>query len=92
LELRKLSLHERANRRGYFDVYWDDGQKNSPDDLGLPVGVLNVSASSPGFMQRKTEFWWVTVSTPVVHEVARRLPGINEAISALLVHLPDRYS
>jgi hypothetical protein len=92
LELRKLSLHERADRRGYFDVYWDDGMKSVPGDRGLPVGFLNVSAHSSGFMQRKAELWWVSVSSPVVHEVAGRLPDINEAISVLLAHLPDRYS
>jgi hypothetical protein len=43
-------------------------------------------------MQRKAELWWVSVSSPVVHEVAGRLPDINEAISVLLAHLPDRYS
>ncbi|QGZ52606.1 hypothetical protein GPZ77_33760 [Streptomyces sp. QHH-9511] len=92
LELRKLSLHERADRRDYFDVYWDDGLKSAPDDRGLPVGFLNVSASSPGFMQRKVGFWWVSVSKPMVHEVASRLPDINEAIRVFLLHLPDRYS
>ncbi|MFJ8085471.1 hypothetical protein ACIQ6Y_33445 [Streptomyces sp. NPDC096205] len=92
LELRKLSLHERADRRGYFDVYWDDGIKSAPDDRGLPVGFLNVSAHSSGFTRRRVELWWVSVSSPVVHEVAARLPDINEAISVLLVHLPDRYS
>ncbi|MFH9089807.1 hypothetical protein [Streptomyces sp. NPDC017673] len=38
------------------------------------------------------EFWWVSVSSPVVHEIASRLPDINEAIRVFLVHLPDRYS
>ncbi|MES4909428.1 MULTISPECIES: hypothetical protein [unclassified Streptomyces] len=92
LELRKLSLHERADRSGHFDVYWDDGIKNTPDDRGLPVGFLNVSAHPTSFTQRKVEVWWVSVSSPVVHEVASRLPNINEAISELLVYLPDRYS
>ena len=93
LELRKLSLHERADRSGYFDVYWDDGTKYAPDDRGLPVGFLNVvSAHSSGFMRRKVELWWVSISSPVVREVASRLPNINEAIGVLLAHLPDRYS
>ncbi|MFF9087402.1 hypothetical protein ACF1BE_13455 [Streptomyces sp. NPDC014991] len=92
LKLRKLSLHERADRNDYFDVYWDDGLKEAPDDHGLPVGVLNVSAFRSGFTQRKTEFWCVTVSKPVVHEVAGRLPDINEAIRVFLLHLPHRYS
>ncbi|MEV8553756.1 hypothetical protein AB0L04_28555 [Streptomyces glaucescens] len=92
MRLRKLSLHERADRKDYFDVYWDDGLKYAPDDRGLPVGVLSVSAFRSGFAQRRTELWWVTVTTPVVHEVASRLPDINEAIRVFLLHLPDRYS
>jgi hypothetical protein len=36
-------------------------------------------------------FWWVTVSPPVVHEVAGGLPDINATIRVFLV-LPDRYS
>ncbi|MFF7853310.1 hypothetical protein [Streptomyces sp. NPDC007904] len=92
LKLRRLSLHERADRRDYFDVYGDDGLRSAPDDRGLPVGVLNVSAFRSGFAQRGTELWWVTVSKPVVHEVAGRLPDINEAIRVFLLHLPGRYS
>ncbi|MGX1128017.1 hypothetical protein RKD49_000207 [Streptomyces glaucescens] len=97
LELRKLSLHERGGDEWpsevTFDVYWDDGAKHADDDRGLPVGYLRVAAyRRPGFMRRKDEFWRVSVSSPVVHEVASGLPDINEAIDVFLVHLPDRYS
>lgn len=60
-----------------------------PRSLGLPVGYLRVAAHRrPGSMKRMDEFWWVAVSSPVVHEIASRLPDINEAIRVFLVHLP----
>ncbi|MFF9624724.1 hypothetical protein [Streptomyces griseosporeus] len=43
-------------------------------------------------MKRTDEFWYVSVARPVVHEVAGRLPDINEAIEVFRAHLPDRYS
>jgi hypothetical protein len=76
-----------------FYVYWDDGATYGGDDPGLPVGYVRVRTHRlPGLRKRVEERWWASVSIPVMHEVAARLPDVNQAVRLFLAHLPDRYS